>query len=117
MPDFDGTDFIIVQPYDDNVPYSFGFEACSSATANDGSLPYGTTISNYTIAAHKHGTTDVDAATELIASHSRNGLVIQVRLQYPTTLGIGLYHLRFVLTLSDTSVIEFDFNRVIVRDK
>lgn len=117
MPDFEGTDYIIVQPSDDNVPYSFGFSVCTAATANDGSLPFGTSISNYTIAAHKHGTTDVDATTELIASHGRNALVVQARLQYPTTLGVGLYHLKFVLTLSDTSIIEFDFNRVIVRDK
>lgn len=117
MPDFVGTDTVVIQPYDDDVPYSWGFEACSSAIANDGSLPFGTTISSYTITAHKHGSPDVDASDALIASHGRNGFVIQARLQYPTTLGAGMYHIRIVLTLSDTSDIEFDFNRVVVRDK
>ena len=114
MPDFKELGDITVQPADVKVPYTFGLPACSSATANDGAIPYGTTIASVVVTAHK---SDGTAATGLVFSSSVASNVVTVTLTYPST-ATGTYHLKFVCTLdTGSAVIEFDFNRVKVRDK
>lgn len=113
MPDFVDTGDIVVQPGDVTVPYSFNLPPCSSSTANDGAIPYGVTISSVVVTGHK---ADGTAATGLVASSSVTSNVVTVNLTYPSTTE-GTYHLRFVCTLSTAAKIEFDFNRVKVRDK
>jgi hypothetical protein len=114
MPDFKTRTPIIIQSQDE-VPYKFTFTVCSSATLNDGALPYNTTISSAEVKAHSEAGTDL--LTELISNSTLNGLVITVKLRYPATSGIGVYHLTFKLTLSDFSVVKFAFNRVMAMDK
>ena len=117
MPDFTPSNKrILIQPGDSKVPYCFTFTVCSSETANDGALPYDTTISSYTVSAHKHDSSDTSATTDIISSSSRSNFIITVYLKYPSTLGAGRYDLKFLLTLSNAAVLEFDFNRVFVRD-
>ena len=114
MPDFKEQGDIVVQPGDVKVPYAFNLAACSSATANDGAIPYGTNIDSVAVTAHK---SDGTAATGLVFSSAESGNVVTVRLTYPST-AVGTYHLKFVCTLdTGDAVIEFDFNRVKVRDK
>uniref|UniRef100_A0A6M3MCQ7 Tail protein n=1 Tax=viral metagenome TaxID=1070528 RepID=A0A6M3MCQ7_9ZZZZ len=113
MPDFKELGDITVQPGDLTVPYTFGLPACSSAIANDGSIPYGTTISSVVVTAEK---ADGTVATGLVASSSVASNVVTVNLTYPST-GDGTYHLEFVCTLNTGAKIEFDFNRVKVRDR
>ena len=116
MPSFKGTHVIEVQPSDDDVPYTFNFPVASSASANDGAIPYGETISAYTVSAHTHPA-GTDATADLIASDARAGTEITVSIQWPTTNGQGVYHLRFVLTLAVSGAdIEYDFNRVYAKD-
>ena len=115
MPDFKTQISIIVQPQDSGVPYKFTLTVCSSATLNDGALPYGTTISSAVVTAHTQA--GVDASSDLIVSSTLVGLIITVKVKYPTAKGEGEFHLTFVLTLSDSSVIEFDFNRVLAMNK
>ena len=114
MPDFIEQGDIVVQPGDVKVPYAFNLPACSSATANDGAIPYGTHIDSVAVTAHK---ADGTAATGLVFSSSEASDVVTVLLTYPSTAA-GTYHLKFVCTLdTGSAVIEFDFNRVKVRDK
>ena len=111
---FDGIDTIILQPGSATVPYTFTFSACSSTTANDGSIPYNTTISSAVVKAFDEGGTD--RTSELIASESNTTTVITVNMKYPATTGAGRYSVEFVLTLSSGAVMEFDFTRVYAKD-
>ena len=113
MPDFKEQGDITVQPGDVKVPYSFNLPACSSASANDGAIPFGTTISSVVVTGEK---ADGTIATGLVASSSVTSNIVTVDLTYPST-GEGLYHLEFVCKLDTNAYIEFDFNRVKVRDK
>ena len=115
MPSFKGTGEIVIQPSDVGVIYSFGFSASTSATANDGSIPYGTSISSVVVAAFKETATRT-TDTDLVTSSSVTSNVVSVVLKWPTTNGAGLYTLRFFCTLSDGEKIEYDFGRVIARD-
>ncbi len=116
MPYFDGTKPIILQPQDVSVQYQFGFSACSATTANDGSIPFGLTISNSSVTCHREDGTVCTSG--VIANSSHSGWVTSALLSYPTSSGsqTGRYHLVFKLTLNDASIREYDFNRLIVRN-
>lgn len=116
MPDFRENADIIIQPADEQVPYNFNLPASSSATANDGAIPYDTNIDSVAVTAHMD---DDTADSELVDSSSVSSNTVTVKLTYPSTNGVGIYHLEMHCTLDngDASVIEFDFNRVKVRDK
>ena len=116
MPDFKNTEDIVLQPSDSSVPYSFTLTPCTSATANDGAIPYGTTVSSVAVTAHKQEDSAV-VTTELVASSSVSSNVVTVLLKYPATSKVGKYHLRIIATLSTGAVIEFDFNRVRAYDR
>lgn len=115
MPSFDGYKPIILQPLDVAIPYQFGFSACSVTTANDGSIPYNLTIVQSSASCHCE---DGVSCTGIIAGSSHTGWVTSLLLSYPTSSGAhaGKYHLNFKLTLSDASIKEFDFNRLLVRN-
>lgn len=112
---FKSSDPIILQPNDLAVPYTFEFTICSSATANDGALPYGDSAASVAVTAHDED--GADKTSELI--NGTPGLadnVATVALDYPDTSGAGTYHLTFVVTTANGSKIEFDFNRIYARD-
>ena len=113
MPDFKEQGDIVVQPGDVTVPYAFSLPACTTVSSNDGAIPYGSTISTVVVTAHK---ADGTAATGLVASSSVAANVVTANLTYPSTEE-GTYHLRIVATLSTGAKIEFDFNRIQVRNK
>lgn len=113
MPDFKEQADIVVQPGDADVPYEFNIPPCSSATANDGAIPYGTNIASVVVTAHK---SDGTVATGLVASSSEASNVVTVLVSFPSTV-VGTYHFTFVCTLDSGAIIEFDFNRVKVRNK
>lgn len=115
MPDFKGRTVIVLQPADSEIPFNYIFSTCSSAIANDGSLPYGVSISSMEVKAHKEIGTDV--TSELIATSSFSGLVVTAKLKYPATSGVGIYHLTIKLTLSSGAMINFKFNRIMAADK
>ena len=104
---------IRLQPGSATVPYTFTFSVASSATANDGAIPYGTTIASAAVKAFDAAGTD--KTSEIIVSNSVSSPVVTVSLKYPIT-GAGVYSLEFVLTLSTGAVMEFDFTRVNVED-
>ena len=101
---------ILLQPGSDAVPYFFTFPAATSQEANDGSIPYGTTISSKAITAFDADGNDV--TSEIIVSTSLSTPVVTVRFKYPATTGDGRYSIEFLLTLSTGAVMEFDFTRI-----
>ena len=114
MPAFEGIEGIVIQPLDE-MTYTFGFSVSSSATANDGSIPYGTTISSVAVTAHQ-AEDGTDVSDEVIVSSSVSNNVVSVKFQYDSDVGELLIHLRIAVTLSDTDVKEYDFNRVTLRN-
>lgn len=111
---FQLSEIIILQPGSATVPYTFTFAAASSTTANDGSIPYGTTISNKVIKAFDEAGNDV--TSEMIAGSSLATPIVTISLKYPATTGVGRYSLEILLTLSSGAVMEFDFTRVYAED-
>ena len=111
---FQGVKDIILQPGSATVPYTFTFAACSSATANDGSIPYGTTISSATIKVFDEA--GVDKTTEIIASETNTATVLTISLKYPATAGVGRYSIEMLVTLDSGAVMEFDFTRLYAED-
>ncbi len=111
--DFKSTKEITLQPNDSAVAYQFEVTISSSATANDGKIGFGRTVSSGVVTAHaEDGTTSAD----LIDSYSESDNIITVILSYPTA-GADTYHLTFVCTLDNASTKELDFNRVVAKDK
>lgn len=111
---FQGVADITLQPGSAAAPYTFTFAACTSATANDGSIPFGTTISSVAVKAFDEGGTD--RTSEIVDSSSNTTLVISVDMNYPSTTGAGRYSLEFVITLSNAKVLECDFTRIYAKD-
>lgn len=111
---FQGVADIELQPGSATVPYTFTFAAASSATANDGSIPNGTTISSGVVKAFDEAGNDV--TTEMVASKSNTTTVQTIDLKYPATTGAGRYSIEMLLTLSSGAVMEFDFTRVYAKD-
>jgi hypothetical protein len=113
MPDFRGENIFVLQPNDADVPLGFEFEPCSTATANDGSIPFSTSVVSAVVTAHKDDGTDV-TATMISAGTTVLDNVVSIRVNWPGA--VGRYHVVFVLTLDDASEKEFDFNRFVARD-
>ena len=111
---FQGFDSITIQPGTDAAVYTFTFSICSSATANDGAIPYSDTI--VTEAVKAFGEDGSDVTDEIVDTSSSTTTVVTVALNYPSTSGGGRYSLEFVLTLASGAKMEFDFSRLYARD-
>jgi len=111
MPDFKGSERIVLRPNDNYVPYIYEFEPCSTASLNDGAIPYGTNIASIQVTAVDED--DTDATAEMIKGASLSSNVVTVYMKYPATLKNGIYDLTFSATL-DNSVrtrLDNEFNR------
>lgn len=111
---FQGTSYIELQPGSSAVPYTFTFAAASSTTANDGSIPYNTTISSIAVKAFSE--LGADVTSQMLDSSSVVSPVVTVTLDYPVTTGEGRYSLEILLTLNTGAVMEFDFTRIYAKD-
>lgn len=94
----------------DVMGYTFKFPICTSATANDGAIPYGRTIASAVVVAYdKSGNT---VSSELISgTPSLDAVTVTVVLKYPAS-GDGRYKLTFKLTLDNGWTREVDFTTV-----
>jgi hypothetical protein len=111
---FETTGLILLQPGSLTIPYSFTFPAASSGTANDGAIPFESTISSAAIKVFD--ATGTDRTTEMVVSSSVASPSVTVSLKYPATTGYGRYSIEFVLTLNTGAKMEFDFTRVLAVD-
>lgn len=117
---FQGSNHVELQPQDNNVPLKFIFVAASASTANDGSMPYGSTVrSVVSTIKDSYGT---NATSSLISTSALNGNNVIVFLKHSTAVHDGLYTLTLKMSfaLQGTTTIftrEFDFRRIILRNE
>ena len=107
---------ILLQPNDLGVGITIRATVCSSATANDGFLAWGTTVSG--VVTHIYNDENEDVTSELLYSNptiSGSG-DIKISLKYPTSQIEGRYKLEYVLLLSDGSQKELTFHRIYAKD-
>lgn len=131
MPDFEGSEIIELQPLDAKLPYVFKIEYCTAASANDGVIPYGYTVTSVATTAVKYPSSTtatsalIDGSTSLSTSNSSYAL-LTVPLTWPASssgstsiLGAGTYHMAMKCKLSGvtTRYKEINFNRIFARDK
>ena len=129
MPDFEGANIIELQPLDTKVPYQFLVTVCTTATANDGFLPYGYSAASAEVTVKKYpsSTSATSAMVSSASSLSVSSNVITAFLTYPVSsssgtsiLGPGTYHMTFKITPTgsvSSMAMEANFNRVYARDK
>lgn len=109
--DFASTKDIVLKVGTSSISYSFKVTACSAADQNDGAIPYGTTVSSVVVSAYNLATdTDVTSTMVVSTSPTPSDNVIPVKLNYPG--GNGQCYLKFLCTLSDSSVIPLHFPRI-----
>jgi hypothetical protein len=111
---FQGKDVVVLQPSDALIPVKFSTPVCTTASANDGSIPYGDTVASAIVTAYASDNTVV--TTELIESSSVGSNIVTVVFNYPSTTGEGTYRVKIVVTTANGVDIEFDFNRIYAKD-
>lgn len=87
-----------------NRPVSFVFAACSSAIANDGSIPFGTTIASAALVVKT--VVGIDITTEVNARviSVTGGLTVATAFDYPLANRAGRCNVFVELTLSSGAV-------------
>jgi hypothetical protein len=104
---------IVLQP-NTSLSHTFAFLAASSATANDGFLPYGRTITEVEVNVYTEDGTNV-TENMIVGSASISDNMVTVRLQYP---GIaGRYKIEFILLLDNGETDEDEFLNIFAVDK
>jgi len=107
--DFEGSTYIVLQPDSVNNSYRFVFNAALTSTGK-GSIPYDTLMTSASVSGYAEDGSDVSAimigSVALFASEE----AVVVKLVYPGSA--GRYKIKFLLTVSDSSVWEKDFNRI-----
>ena len=113
---FKTTNKIHLQPNDTKYAATFKFPIASSATNNDGTIPFGTTISSVLVTGW-YGSTEV---SDLIyGTPTTTSDTVTVNLNYPTTTMSDITRtvnmsLRFILTLSSSATLEADFKNITI---
>ena len=83
---FPGLGTILLQPYDEDLDYTFEFEIATAADANDGAIPFGQTLGNAHCEIHKHPEkTDYTAEIlgTIVNTIGEDPEVITVPMNYP----------------------------------
>jgi len=117
---FDGVKTINLQPGERDVPLRMRVTIASASTANDGFIPFGSTLSSVAVTAHNGETRS--SSTQLIAATSISGNTVVIYLDHTTKLEAGTYHIetRGTFSVSGSTkqlVRQMDFNRVIMKDR
>lgn len=79
---FEGLGTILLQPYDEDLDYTFEFAIASSATANDGTIPFGETLSDARCEIHKHPE-KIDYSTKILGADTNTNTVVTIAMSYP----------------------------------
>lgn len=117
-----GTLFVYLQENDINIPVTIFCSICTTAYANDGYIPYGTTVSGISHELHdldnvNDVTTDITYSNPTIGTvytgpSGKSGQDLTIELKYPTTYGDDSYNLKYTLTLSNGSKKELNYDRI-----
>jgi len=117
MPNIKGRSKVILQPEDTKVGIKIRVPAASSATANDGYIAYGLTVSGVATTIYDEDGNDVTSDMVYAGpAVTEDGVYVTIELQYPTTNGDGRYTMTHLLTLSDGGTRELDFSRIYAKD-
>jgi hypothetical protein len=110
MSDFKTNGRITLRP-EDIKGKSYTITTSTSATANDGFIPYGTTVDSVVTVAYDKDdeivTTDLITGTPTVSDN-----VINVQYKYPVINLNGQYKIVFTLTLDNSDVYTAIFPRV-----
>lgn len=102
-----------LQPTTRNLPLRFAFTQCSSETVNDGSIPYGETISSAVVKAYSPSGSDV--TTSMVTQGAAvDGLNVSCEISWYTGVADGLHKLTVILTMLSGYIDEFDCQRILV---
>lgn len=118
---FQGSGSIDIQPGTKNKPIYLRLKPCTASTKNDGSMPFGSTIVWCKVYAHRAA--DGVSASQLVSKSTvPSSNTIVAYLSYSTALAPGLYHLTAKVKMSVSGLTtyyqeEYDFNRVMVKDR
>jgi len=123
MPDVTGFNKVKIQPNTVNLPITLTLEICSSATANDGSIPYGDTLASAVVKAYSPAGVDVTSKfVTQAATISGNVIICEVSFysdtvgEVVTPMADGLYKLTFIYTCASGYVDEIDVKRFRVKN-
>jgi len=115
MPDFLTEGWIYLQPHTVKYPLALAFPPCTSATANDGPIPYGSSVASAVLVTTDSTGTAVTDILDGVATVAAN--VVSCTLSYPATSGDGAYTLEARLTLDTGAVLPYDARRIIAGDR
>jgi hypothetical protein len=115
MPDISGSETVKIQPNTVNYPVAFAFTICSSATSNDGNIPFGDTLSSIVVKAYDPDGTDV-TANLVTTGGSVVGTNGYCALSYYAGIASGRHRLTVIYTCASGYVDEIDANRVFVEN-
>src|SRR4030042_37906 len=126
--DFEGSESIIVRYYTDEWGiYRFNFPACSSETANDGAIPYNSTLATVSVFAYLGKVTDTsvladetiiaDLIDPIFTPIISGNFYVNVKLQYPTAVSYKgkKATLIFQISLTGGGTYPFYFYPVIIK--
>lgn len=119
--DFSGNTLAYIQPGTAAYPLAFTFAACSSATANDGSIPYGTIIASaVAVITDPNGTVRTSSVLNgsvTVTGGTKVSLAVDYPSSPPTGWVEGYYTVELRLTLSSGAVIPYDWKGLKMGDR
>jgi len=112
--DMIGEKEIILREGTTSYPLAFAFAPESEAGANDGSIPFGTTIVSATVVVKSVIGKDITADVASDVTVIDNNLAVQVVLAFPADEDNGRCKVYVVLELSDDSVIAKRWDGLVI---
>lgn len=117
MADFEGILTKILRPGDAGVPIRFAFAAASTSSANDGSIPYGTTISTAAIKVYTDAGSSLSSVLDAGSLSVVGGAAVTATLTHPASVafsGRKTYTAVLTLTLNTGAIMSYECARLII---
>ena len=119
--EFKGIGYIDLQPGSSNIPVIARFKAATASTENDGSIPYGSTLTSATWAWIGPNQTTAGASSNMIVSSRVSTNMAYAYLTWSSNLRNGLHKLTCtaIFSLAGTTAtmqLERDLDRIYVGD-
>lgn len=115
MESFEGHQTITLHPGDSGYPVRWAFSAASTFLANDGSIPYGTTIASATVEIITDAGATSSSVLDAGSVQVEGGLVVAAKLNHPDATafsGTKTYVANVALTLTSSAVLHYECARI-----